>query len=148
MTAAEKIAAQPHVAIPSADEARAAAARQAESLARSLETLARYGQGNVDALLAASNVAAKAAGEMNAEALALARETIEESLTAARELTAARSPLDALEKQAEFARRAFESALGHATKMNEIALTAARAAVEPVAERIAAAGELAQTGRR
>ena len=116
-----------------------------EKFAKSFEGLAAFNQESVDAVLAASNVAVKAAEEINAEVMSFSKKAMEDSIAAAKDVAAAKSVMEAVEKQSEFAKASFDSFIKQAAKMNEMAMAAAKSAMEPIAARATAAGDMVKT---
>ena len=118
---------------------------QMEKFAKSFEGLAAFNQESVDAVLAASNVAVKAAEEINAEVMSFSKKAMEDSIAAAKDVAAAKSVMEAVEKQSEFAKASFDSFIKQAAKMNEMAMAAAKSAMEPIAALATAAGDMVKT---
>lgn len=118
---------------------------QMEKMAKSFEDLAAFNQESVDAVISASNVAMKAAEEINAEVMAYSKKSLEESVAAAKDLAASKSLVELVEKQTEFAKSSFDGFMKQASKMNEMALAAAKNSMEPLSARVAAVGDIAKT---
>ncbi len=118
---------------------------QMEKMAKSFEDLAAFNQESVDAVMKASNVAVKAAEEMNAEVMSFSKKTMEEGVAAAKEIAASKNVMELVEKQAEFAKTSFDVFFKQATKMNELAMAAAKDTMEPISARVTAAGEMVKS---
>lgn len=130
-----------------AADAQPAMNEGAEKLARGMEDAAQFGRGNVDAVVASSRIAAKAAETISAEFAAYSKKSYEDGLAAAKELSSSRSVTEFIEKQTAFNKSAFEGFVAEATKMNEIATSAAREVFEPLTQRFGAAFEAMRTPR-
>ncbi len=118
---------------------------QMEKMAKSFEDVAAFNQESVDAMISASNVAMKAAEEINAELMAYSKKTLEEGVAAAKDFASSKSITELLEKQTEFAKLSFDGFMKQASKMNEMALAAAKNSMEPLSARMTAAGEMAKS---
>lgn len=118
---------------------------QMEKMAKSFEDMAAFNQESVDAVISASNVAMKAAEEINAEMMAYSKKSLEESVAAAKDFASSKSLTELLEKQTEFAKTSFDGFVKQASKMNEMALAAAKNSMEPISARVAAAGDMAKS---
>ncbi len=118
---------------------------QMEKMAKSFEDVAAFNQESVDAMISASNVAMKAAEEINAELMAYSKKTLEEGVAAAKDFASSKSITELLEKQTEFAKLSFDGFMKQASKMNEMALAAAKNSMEPISARMTAAGEMAKS---
>ena len=108
---------------------------------KGFEEATEFGQKNVEALVKASELAAKAAESINEEITSFAKKSFEDSVTAAKDLASAKSATELLEKQSAFAQSAFEGFVAQANKMNEMFTTTAKEVTAPLNERFEAAGE-------
>lgn len=123
-------------------EAQKSIEQGVEKMAESMEDLASFGQQNMEAMIAASKRAAKAAEEMNAEFAAFTKKSYEDSLAAAKDMTAAKSVTELFEKQTNFTKSMMEAFVAQSTKMNELATTAGKECFEPLTQRVAASTEM------
>lgn len=110
--------------------------RTDERVTKGFEDAASFGQETVEALVASSRIAMKAAESMNAEILAYSKRSYEDGLAAAKELTSCRSVTELAEKQAAIAREAADAFVKQATKLSELATSATREAIEPIGARL------------
>lgn len=115
-----------------------------EKLTRSVEDAAQFGQENLDAVVASSRIAAKAHETVGAEVAAFTKKSYEDSLAAAKDLSASRSVSELMEKQTAYGKSAFEAYVSQATKINDIYVAAAKEAFQPLTERFTAAVEKAR----
>ncbi|MEM7269086.1 MAG: phasin family protein, partial [Pseudomonadota bacterium] len=90
------------------EDAQKAANDQFEKMTKGFEDVAAFGQDNMDALMKSSNLAVKAAEEMNAEVMSFAKKSVEESVAAAKELTSVKTAPEFFEKGAELAKVQFD----------------------------------------
>jgi phasin family protein len=117
----------------------------AEKLGKSFEGVAAFGQENLEAMVKSTEIAAKAAEELNAEIAAFSKKSFEETVAAAKDISTAKTPVELFEKQAAFATSAFEGFFAQATKWGEAMAAASKDATAPMAARANAASDLAKT---
>lgn len=113
-----------------------------EKMTKSLEDAASFGRHNMDAMVASSKRAAKAAEEMNAEIAAFSKKAYEDGLAAAKEMTSAKSVTELFEKQTAYAKTAMEDFIAEATKLTEMATAASKECFEPLSTRFTAAADM------
>ena len=128
-----------------AEETKQAITENMEKASKSFEDFAAFGKDNMDALMAAQNLAAKAAEEINAELVAFSKKTVEEGVAHAKDLSSAQTVTEFLEKQAGFAKLSLEQAMQQSSKMSELVATSAKSVMEPINARMNAAVELFKT---
>ena len=115
---------------------------QMEKMTKSFEDVAAFNQESVDAFMKAANIAMKSAEEFNAEIMSWSKKSMEESVAAAKEIAASKTVLEAMEKQTDFAKTAFDGMFKQFAKMNELAMAASKDAMEPLSARVTAAADL------
>ncbi len=118
-----------------------------EKMSKGFEDAGKFGQDNVEAVVASSKVMAKAAEEMNAEIVAFSKKNYEDSMAAAKEMGAVKSPSDFFEMQTSLAKTSFEGFVAEATKLNEMYAAAAKDAFAPINARFTAAADMVKTYR-
>ena len=123
-------------------EAKKTVEEGVEKMTKGVEEATKFGQDNVEAMVASGKVMAKATEEMNAEIIAFSKKSYQDSMAAAKELTSAKSVSEFFEKQTAFAKTSFEAYVAEATKLNEIYSAAAKDAFEPLNARFTAATEM------
>ncbi len=123
-------------------EAKKSMEEGVEKVTKGFEEATQFGQGNVDALVASSKVVAKATEELNAEIAAFSKKSYEDSLAAAKELTASKSVTEFFEKQTNFAKTSFDMFVSEATKLDEMYAAAAKDAYAPLNDRFTAAADM------
>jgi phasin family protein len=124
-----------------------AAAHDTEMMTKGIETLTTFGQENVEAVVASSKIAAKAAESMGTEIAAYAKKAYEDSLAAAKDLTTCKSVPELIQKQTAFAKVSVEAFVGEAAKLQDIYAAAAKEALAPLNARFCAAAEAAKDFR-
>ncbi len=110
-----------------------------EKMTKGIENAASFGQENVEAVVASSKIATKAAESMGAEIAAYSKKAYEDSMAAAKELTSCKSASEFVEKQTEFGKVSIEGFVAEATRLNEIYAAAAKEAFAPLNARFTAA---------
>lgn len=128
-------------------ETRKAAEQGAEKVREGLETATAFGQGNIEAMVASSQVAVKALETITSEVAAFSKKSFEDNMAAAKELSSCRDVSELVEKQAAFQRSAVESFVAETTRLNEIYANAAKEAFEPIGKRFGAAVEIVKDYR-
>ena len=123
-------------------EAQKAMEAGSEKMSKSMEDMAGFGRENMDAMVASSKRAAKAAEEMNAEIAAFTKRAYEDGLAAAKEMTSAKSVTELFEKQTTYSKTAMENFIAEATKLNEMMASASKECFEPLNQRFTAATDM------
>ncbi len=118
-----------------------------EKMTKGIENAAAFGQENVEAVVTSSKIATKAAESMSAEIAAYSKKTYEDSMAAAKELTACKSVAELFEKQTEFGKVSIEGFVAEATKLNEMYAAAAKEAFAPLNARFTAAADIVKDYR-
>ena len=118
-----------------------------EKMTKGIENAAAFGQDNVEAVVTSSKIATKAAESMGAEIAAYSKKAYEDSMAAAKELTACKSVSEFVEKQTEFGKTSIEGFVAEATKLNEMYAAAAKEAFAPLNARFTAAAEIVKDYR-
>ncbi|GMG81081.1 TIGR01841 family phasin [Paralimibaculum aggregatum] len=116
-----------------------------EKMTQSVEDVSNFSRENVEAVVASSKRAAKAAEEMNAEIAAYAKRSYEDGLAAAKDMTGAKSMTEFFEKQTTFAKSALEAYVAEATKLNEMMTSATKEIFEPLNARFTAASDMVKS---
>ena len=128
-------------------EAQKTVEESMEKVSKGFEDATAFSQENMDAIVASSKIAAKAAEDINAELMAYSKKSYEESMAAAKELTSCKSVTEYFEKQNEFAKTSFDTFVAEATKLNEMYTAAAKDAFAPLNDRFSAATEMMKSFR-
>jgi hypothetical protein len=105
------------------------------------DTLIAFGQSNIDALIQANQVFAKAMEEMGKEIAALAQAELERVAAASREALAAKSVEEVLKVQTDFATASLKRLLATSTKLGELNVKLATDTVVPITTKVTTALE-------
>jgi len=108
----------------------------AETLKGAAETLTDHSRKNLEAIVASASAAAKGAEALGAEAAAYSRSFLETQVATAKAVAAAKTPHEAFEAQAAFARGAFESYVSELGKVGELFAAAWRESATPLSARV------------
>jgi phasin family protein len=111
------------------------------------DQLAAFNKATVEALMQAANAASKGLEAINAEALAFSRQTIEESVAAAKAAIGTKSIQELIELQSDYTKQAFDSYFGEVTKIGDLMASITKEATEPLNSRVAAFVEMVQGAR-
>lgn len=114
---------------------------QLEKNARIAEEMSQLGQGNVEALVAASKVAAKGVETLGQEVAEFGRKSFEEASAALKSFAEVKSPTDLFRLQSEFAKSQFESMIAESSKMSEAMMKLAGDVAQPLTSRYSVAAE-------
>ena len=128
-------------------ETRKSVEEGTQRVRQGLEAAAAFNQGNVEAVVASSQIAAKAMENVTSELAAYSKRSYEDSMAAAKELSSCRSVAEMVEKQAEFSRTSLESFVAQASKLNDMYATAAKEAFEPLGKRFTVAVDMVKDYR-
>ena len=94
-----------------------------------------------------ANVAGKGAETLHNEFYSYSKQSIEDSIAAAKALLGTKSPNELFELQSDFAKTAFEAYVGEMTKLSEIFVSTAKEAFEPLQGRVQAWVDVVQNSR-
>lgn len=103
------------------------------------EQLVSFGQGNVEALVKSSQIFATGLQDLSKLMAAGAQATIDDAMSALREMANVRSLKDAADLQASLARSAVEKALTQGNQVAETSFKVAEQAFAPISSRLSLA---------
>jgi phasin family protein len=118
-----------------------------EKAVKGYDQLLGYGKDTVEAYVKSANAAGKGAETLHNEIYAYSKQSIEDSIKAAKAVFASKSPQEAFELQTDFAKTAFETYVSEVTKLNEIVVASTKQAFEPIQGRYQAWVETVQNVR-
>lgn len=119
-----------------------------EGMERSMAAMAEvgaFGKENVEAIVASATVATKGFEAVSARAVAYSKSAMEAHMAAAKSIMTSKSVQEVMEKQAEYARSAFDTYVAEMGKMTELLSGVTKDAVKPINERVTAVSHLIQT---
>ncbi len=112
-----------------------------------LNALNAHSKSNLEAVVASTTAATKGAETLGAQAIAYSKKSIEDGMTAARSLGAARSVQEVVELQTSFAKSALEAYLAEINKASETVAASFKESLTPLNARMTAAVETFQAAR-
>jgi phasin family protein len=114
---------------------------------KNYDQLLGYGKDTVEAYVKSANAAGKGAETFHNEIYAFSKQSIEESISAAKALLGTKSVHEAFELQSDFAKSAFDAYVNELTKLSELFVSTTKEAFEPLQGRVAAWVEVVQSAR-
>jgi phasin family protein len=106
-----------------------------------------FGKETVEAYTKAANVAAKGAETLHNEIFAYSKQSMEDTMAAAKALMTTKSVHEAFELQSDFAKTQFEGYVAQMTKLGEIYVAAAKDSFAPIQGRVQAWVDTVQNTR-
>jgi phasin family protein len=113
-----------------------------EKAAKSYDQFMSFGKENADAMMKAATAAGKGIETLNGEMFAYARKSLEESIAATKAVIGSKSLDEAIQRQSEFSKTAFEIYVDELAKFGEMTLATAKDAATPLQARVAAFADL------
>ena len=137
-----------------AETVRTAASAGAEAFKNSFEKATKgydqlfsYGKQMMEAYLKSANAAGKGVESFHNEIFSFSKQAIEDNMAAAKALMASKSAHEVFELQTDFAKQAFDTYVGEATKLGEIVTATTKDAIEPLQTRMQAWMNMVNTSR-
>jgi phasin family protein len=121
-----------------------------DSFEKSMSALAElntHSKKNFEAAVASITAATKGAETLGAQAVAFSKKAVEDQVSAARTLAAAKSVQEVIELQTGFAKTAFETCVDEVNKMTETVAASVKDSAAPINERMTAFVERVQSAR-
>jgi phasin family protein len=118
-----------------------------EKAAKSYDQFVGYGKETVEAYGKAASAAGKGAETLHNEFYAYSKQSIEESIAAAKALMGTKSVQEAFELQSDYAKSAFDAYVSEVAKLSGIFVSAAKEAFEPLQGRVQAWVEVVHSTR-
>jgi phasin family protein len=112
-----------------------------EKAMKTAEELVAFNQGNIEALVKASQIWASGLQDLSKSLAAAAQASMDESMAALKALTSAKSLKDAFELQSSFARAALEKSLAESGKLTDASFKLTEQALAPITARVTVAVE-------
>jgi phasin family protein len=112
-----------------------------EKAMKTAEELVAFNQGNIEALVKASQIWASGLQDLSKHLAATAQASLDESMSALKALSGARSLKDAFELQSSFARASLEKSLAESGKLTDASFKLTEQALAPITARVTVAVE-------
>lgn len=113
-------------------------------MTKSLEDLSAFSQDNLDAAVKSSEIATKAVEGLTTEVSSFSKKSFEETVAAAKDLSASKNVTELMDKQSAFMTSMFDAYIAQATKMNEMMVATSKDVMEPINARVVAAQDMAK----
>lgn len=118
-----------------------------EKSMKSVNELNAFSKENMDAVMASATTAGKGIETLNANAVAFAKKSMEDTVSATKAMTSAKSVQDMIEVQTDFMKSAMDAYLGEINKATELYAGAVKSSMKPLNDRVAATVEMVQSQR-
>jgi phasin family protein len=118
-----------------------------EKAVKGYDQILGFGKETVEAYVKAANVAGKGAETLHNEIYAYSKQSIEDSITAAKAVIASKSAHEAFELQTDFAKTAFEAYVSELTKISELFAATSKETLAPIQGRVQAWVDVVQSTR-
>ncbi|HTW28668.1 MAG TPA: phasin family protein [Acetobacteraceae bacterium] len=121
-----------------------AQAKVKESMDKAMQTaeeIVAFNQGNLEAVVKSGQIWAAGVQDLSRQAVATAQARMDETMSAFKAVTAAKSLKEAVELQSGFARSSVEKALAEAGRVTEASFRLAEQSFAPIAARVSLAVE-------
>lgn len=118
-----------------------------EKAVKNYDQLLGYGKETVEAYVKAATAAGKGAETFHNEIYAFSKQSIEDSIAAAKAMLGSKSVHEAFELQTDFAKTSFDAYVGEMTKLSELMVSTTKEAFEPLQGRVAKWVEVVQSAR-
>ncbi len=114
---------------------------QMDKAMRAAEEMVTFGQGNLEAVMRASQVWLAGVQDLSKQVATTAQEQVDATVTALRALSTVRSPKEAIELQTNLARTSFEKAITETRRLSDSSYKLAEQTAAPIAARLTLAFE-------
>ncbi|HAH09840.1 MAG TPA: hypothetical protein DCL48_07040, partial [Alphaproteobacteria bacterium] len=101
----------------------------------------------MEAMMKASTAYSKAVEQMSAEAMEFSKRQVEDGVAAWKAVIGAKTAQEAWEVQSDYTKTAMDAYIAQVTKMNDMVVTTAKTAAEPVNARLHAFAEMVKETR-
>jgi phasin family protein len=118
-----------------------------EKAVKNYDQFLGFGKDTIEAYMKAANAAGKGAETLHNEIFAYSKQSIEDTISAAKALMASKSVHEALELQSDFAKTAFDGYVSQMTKIGEIVAATGKDALAPIQGRVQAWVDVMQNAR-
>jgi phasin family protein len=118
-----------------------------ETATKSYDKLVGFSKENVEAAMKATTTYTKAVEQMNSEVMEFSKRQIEDGIAAWKAVMGAKTVQEAWEVQSDYTKSAMDAYVAQFTKLNEMFLSTAKTAAEPVNARIHAFAEIVKESR-
>ncbi len=118
-----------------------------EKMVKGYDRFFGFGRETMEAYVRAANAAGKGAETIHGEIYAYSKQSLEDSVSAAKAVFGSKSVHEAFELQTDFVKSAFDAYVSEMTKISEIALSTAKDAISPLQGRVQAWVDVVEDAR-
>lgn len=118
-----------------------------ENATKSYDRMVGFSKENVEAAMKAATTYTKAVEQMNSDAMEFSKRQIEDGIAAWKAVLGAKTVQEAWEVQSDYTKTAMDAYVAQFTKFNEMFMSTAKTAAEPVNARIHAFAEMVKETR-
>ena len=118
-----------------------------EKAMKGYDAVLGYGKDTAEAVMKSATVAGKSAETINSEIYSFSKQSIEDTVAAAKAVMGSKSVHEAFEYQTDFAKSVFESYVAELSKISELATSATKDSFAPFKGRVQAWLDVVQTAR-
>ncbi|MEE2566840.1 phasin family protein [Hyphobacterium marinum] len=118
-----------------------------EKSLKSVNEINAFSKDNMDAVMASATAAGKGIETLNANAVAFAKKSMEDTVSATKAMTTAKSVQDMIEVQADFMKSSMDAYLAEINKATDLYAGAVKSSLKPLNDRVAATVEMVQSQR-
>lgn len=109
--------------------------------------ISAFGKENIEAWVASTTATQKGVEALSARAVAFSKTALENHVAATKSLMGSKSVQEAMEKQTQYARSAFDIYVAELNAISELMAGYAKDAMKPLNERVSAVSAIMQNGR-
>jgi phasin family protein len=109
-----------------------------------MSEMGSFGKENMEAWIASATAASKGVEALSARAVAYSKQAMEQHMAATKAIMTSKSVQEMVERQAEYARSAFDGYLAEMNEMSDLMSGLTKEAIRPINERITAVSSLMQ----
>ena len=112
-----------------------------EKAMKSTEEFVAFGQGNVEAFVKSSQIWSAGVQDLSKQVAAMAQANFDETMNVFKAFSGLKTPKDAFDMQANYARAAFEKSMAESSKITDASLKLTEQALAPITARMTQAME-------
>lgn len=118
-----------------------------EKTIKSINDVSAFQKENLDAVIASATVAGKGAEKLNADTINFAKKSMEDTVSASKALTSAKSVQEMIELQTNFLKSSMDAYMAQLNTVTDLYAGTVKDAMAPLNARVSAAVEMAQSQR-
>lgn len=116
-----------------------AAVKAGSEVFKGYEDILQFNKDNLEALVNSANIVARGVQDLSETVVALAQESLEESVAAGKALVSAKTLREAIDLSSSLAKSNFDKLVAESTKLSQLSSKLAEEAIAPINSRVTAA---------